>query len=144
MFRLVLFGIALVSLLSACDQPDPSTSKAPDRATKIKLSGPQIHKLYAGAIIRGKTTRGATYTLKHFPDGKAEVVWRKIGNSGSDKGTWRVKGNKSCKKWTTLRSGLENCVTIFKVGDNRYQAFSVDGELRVSEFSVVKAGTARQ
>lgn len=44
-----------------------------------------------------------------------------------DSGQYQIRDGKFCSKWKTLRSGAERCVILFKVGENHYQAFYMDG-----------------
>lgn len=59
------------------------------------------------------------------PNGTASVDW----GSGGDTGTWHIKGDTVCHKWTTIRDGKEYCLTTFKVGDKKYRNFKSDGSL---------------
>ncbi len=135
MIRTGLVALLLVLIASAFSS-FKATEPKPGEAGKNLLSGAEIQQLWAsGAIIRGETDSGASFTIKHFPDGTAKIDWSTDLDNDSDTGTWRVKGGKSCKKWTTIRRGFEECWIIFKVGENKYKSFLED-EL-ASEWSVV-------
>ena len=93
-------------------------------AGKTPISGPEIKRLWAsGATIRGVHEAWTEFTIRHFPDGRAKIDYTTLNSTGSDKGIWRVKGGKSCKKWDNILDGVERCWTIYKIGENKYQSF---------------------
>ncbi len=114
--------LALTGLgLAGCETADQKLIAA----GKTPMSGPEIQRLWtSGATVRGTHETWTEFTIRHFPDGRATLSWSYDSNSGSSEGTWRVKGDKSCKKWDEVRDGAERCWTIYKIGDNKYQSFA--------------------
>ncbi len=105
-------------------------------AGKTPMSGPEIQRLLASATTRGTHETWTDFTIQHLPGGRITINWNADANSGSDTGIWRVKGDKSCKKWDTIWNGVERCWTIYKVGDNTYQSFT--GGSGGATWSVIK------
>ncbi len=126
--------LALTGLgLAGCETADQKLIAA----GKTPMSGPEIQRLWtSGAKIRGTHETWTEFTIRHFPDGKATINWNADANSGSDTGIWRVKGNKSCKKWDNIWDGDERCWTIYKIGDSQYQSFT--GGSAGAKWSVIK------
>jgi hypothetical protein len=155
---IVALALALTGLgLAGCETAEGLFGAGAEQrliaAGKTPMSGAEIQRLWAsGATIRdtgpwsetqrswaSRTSVGGTgawseRTIRHFPDGSATMEWTTGYTTGSDKGTWRVEGNQSCKTWQAV--GHERCWTIYKTGDNEYQSFR-DGRLRTT-WSVIK------
>ncbi len=119
---MIALFLALTGLvLAGCETADQKLIAA----GKTPMSGPEIQRLWAsGATVRGAHETWTEFTIRHFPDGKATLNWTTLYNTGSSEGTWRVKGDKSCKKWDNIRDGDERCWTIYKIGENEYQSFA--------------------
>jgi hypothetical protein len=81
----------LISVLSACRSGPP---KIVDEPGVTRLNGDQ-----ARAHISGNTERWQQGTIYYDPDGKLEMVWRKVKTSG----TWEVLADGNVcfhvKKW---------------------------------------------
>ncbi len=119
---MVALVLALTGLgLAGCETAEQKLIAA----GKTPMSGPEIQRLWtSGAKVRGTHETWTEFTIRHFSDGRATLSWSSGSNSGSSEGTWRVKGDKSCKKWDEVWDGAERCWTIYKIGDNTYQSFT--------------------
>ncbi len=57
-------------------------------------------------------------------DGSAKVTFGR----GEAVGTWALKGNAICTSWTTLRDSRESCAVYYKLANNDYQSFQMNGQ----------------
>jgi hypothetical protein len=72
-------------------------------------------------IMAGRTAEGVRWT--YTPEGVVKVDWRQGGAEGS----WRIAGGKFCRTFKVINDGQEFCVTIYKTGQNEYNAFHAEG-----------------
>ncbi len=106
-------------------------------AEKTPMSGAEIQRLWAsGVTLRGELETGMEFTVQYFPDGTATIDYFSFNSDGTDKGTWWVEGDKSCKKWENIGSGEKRCTTIYKIGDNKYRSVPERGS--TSTWSIIK------
>ena len=71
------------------------------------LSGSDIQEQIIGKRIDW-VINGSKGTTRYKNNGTSSVSI-KSPKKLKDKGTWRIKGNKLCSKWTVIRGGKEKC-----------------------------------
>src|SRR5262249_34850996 len=93
--------------------PGSGTSVAPARLTAIELD-----TLIAGHAASGVTTSGAPYVMDFTRGGT--VKYREGANFESV-GTWRITpAGEMCTRFNNINSGIENCYTVYRNGNNTY------------------------
>lgn len=76
-----------------------------------QLKGAEITNALVGPKLSGVSPKGLTWTAHYEADGTAQ--W---GDGSS--GKWRLNGDQFCDQ---PAGGEEVCVSVFKVGDKKYQ-----------------------
>jgi len=90
------------------------------------LSQAELEQTYARTrTVAWSNPAGSKGTATYETDGSARVSWQ----GGEDEGRWRIVDGRFCSKWKTVRNGVENCTKSYKVGENEYRAYNVDGTL---------------
>ena len=130
--KTLLIGLLIPVTLSYLTGCAP-TSQTLTKQGLQPLSQPELEALYHKArTVRWKSVQGGRGTAT-FVGGKATVDW----GSGNDVGSYDISNGQFCTTWATVSKGEERCATIFKVGENEYQLFRLDGSYN-STFSFVK------
>ena len=77
------------------------------------LTGDQIRSLITGNTLQGSFL-AKRLVMVFYADG---VVRGSIGLSGSDSGTWEIKGDTYCNEWVTYFEGVPRCYRWIPQGD---------------------------
>ena len=85
-------------------------------AMAAPLTGDELKQLIVGKSctwVNGKYSGTSSY----MADGSASMT----GPSGSESGTWRIKGSQLCDKWKESRKGSEKCFTYTQTSPGTYK-----------------------
>jgi len=94
--------------LSAC-----ATIQQPlEVANFTKLKGSEILSLLPGNSLKG-TDNSGKYVIYYSSASTMKI----IRNGKKDVGTWRISGDKYCRRWTKFAKGKNRCLTFYKRGD---------------------------
>ena len=85
------------------------------------LSGEQIRSLITGNTLEG-AFRARRLVMVFYADGQ---VRGSLGLTGSDSGTWEIKGDTYCNEWFTYFNGVHRCYQWVPDGDG-YLLINVD------------------
>jgi len=124
MMKGMSFGAVLTATflaLSGCATPEKSLQArglSPLTQRELEALFSQTRTLHA------TTAEGLTGTWTFTPDGVAKGGWGLVSAETS----WRITGGKFCTK-DTRGSGVEQCHSLYKTGENEYQAFHPNGAL---------------
>ncbi len=103
-------------------------------STAQQLTAQELDALYSKPLkILYYTPSGALGRAEYAPDRK---MWVDISQprAMSDKGTYRLDGDKICFKWEKLRDGKEVCFNVVKKAEGKYDI--VDGATVNSTFEI--------
>ncbi len=107
---------------------------AATHASAQLLSAQELEALYSKPLkIYYFTPTGAGGRAEYTPDRK---MWIDISQPRaiSDKGIYRLDGDKVCFKWEKLRDGKEVCFNVVKKAEGKYDI--VDGATLNSTFEI--------
>lgn len=90
------------------------------------MTGNEISELFSQPTNVSYSGPKGSATIHHMPDGTQKIDYP----GGTDEGNWRVNGDDICGKWQKLRSGSEQCSSMFKISENTYKFFGSDGSYR--------------
>jgi hypothetical protein len=100
---------------------------SPASSAETALSGEEIRALISGNTLQGSFMTNPL-TMVFYPDG---LIRGAIGLTGSDSGTWEIKGDTYCHLWFTYFSAVRRCYKWFPQGDGyvlkNADAFKVRG-----------------
>jgi hypothetical protein len=101
-----------------------ASSAAVAAGQKTRLSGDDLKKMYSNDLtIAGyNLPTDVTWMITHSADGTRTSDWRSPTNSGTGAGTADVEGDRLCTTWGSSRT----CYDVYKVGDNKFQAYVGD------------------
>lgn len=94
--RSVSLAVAASVLLGMLGQPSQAQEA---------LSGDALRTLIVGNTIQGSYMTNPL-TMVFYSDG---LIRGAIGLTGSDSGTWEIKGDTYCHEWFTYFSGVRRC-----------------------------------
>ncbi len=101
-----LAGICL--LAAACAAPQkPVVGEGFKR-----MSGPEISSALVGNSLDG-TDSGGDYVI-YYPDA---TNMRITYQGKTDRGIWRIDGNRYCRTWQNVGKGKERCVQMYRYRD---------------------------
>jgi len=96
-----------------------------------KLTGTELEEIADKyAVFAGYNPRlhCAWMNVFFLADEKIRQSWDCWGmGSGTTWGKWRVVGDKRCIKWDDPNRPYEDCVEIYRIGEEKYEAW-VDGQ----------------
>lgn len=73
---------------------------------------------------RWTNAQSTSGTVEYRADGTTSVNW----GTGSAEGRYRIVANTFCTQYEGVRGGAENCVRIYKTGDNEYKSYRTNGD----------------
>jgi hypothetical protein len=95
----------------------------PAAAKDVAMTGEELKSLLSTSktIKLGGPGEGYSGQLVLNPDGTGKGAAKTDDGKKSFKleGTWSIKKNKFCRKWTEVDGGKEVCETWVKAGDNK-------------------------
>src|SRR5262249_43061701 len=109
--------------------PGSGTSVPPGR-----LTAAEIDTLISGNTASGTTASGAPYFMHYTRGG---TIRYHEGASFESAGTWRISpAGELCSRFNNINSGIENCYTLYRSGNNTFTYERPDGR-PVGTFTVV-------
>lgn len=106
--------------------PDPRIEKAPGR----RLAKGDLEDLLSGAKLSGQRKDGKPWELTLSGDGSLSGV-AGHGKEDSDSGSWRLQGDRYCRKWQRWAGRRERCYDIVAEG-TELRAYDTTGTLNWS------------
>jgi hypothetical protein len=110
-----------------------------DAKDKVKLTGAELEEIAdKHAVFAGYNPKNGCAWMNVFflADAKIRQSWDCLGMAGTTMGKWRLVGDKRCIKWDDPTRPNEECVEIYRIGEEKYEAW-VDGQ-PVSTYYKVK------
>ena len=83
------------------------------------LNVDEMRKAFVGKRVTYVTKDGYEGSARYSKNGSAKVTNKKPERC-TDRGSWRIKGNKFCNKWEVIRDGKEKCFTYKETGKGVY------------------------
>lgn len=143
----VAVSVSVLIFLSVSFASAPG-AQAQDKPSGKPLSGAEMTALYDSGVIIDWEDHGSKGSVALIRHGFAFQVWVfSTGVGDMDKGRWRVDGDTICFKWQFSRqaagpaatpSGEETCWRHYRVGGNRYEAWTAEDATRRGVFTVRK------
>jgi GntR family transcriptional regulator/MocR family aminotransferase len=127
MRRWTILGLAALALLLA---GGAGAQELGAMAGK-QLKGDAIAAALAGGTLKGVNSYGNPYTVRVLADGSLDGVAGKNGEY-TDKGHWRVEGDRFCRQWQTWLDGKEDCFLVVLDG-TQVAWFRPDGSFATAE-----------
>jgi hypothetical protein len=114
---------AVLLLTSACAESPQELAKA----GRKPLNEAELTKLHSTPLtMNGRSPNGNVWTVRRYPNGGQNMEWSNPSVSGSDSGTYYVKGDQLCSSW---RSSGTECGTVYQTGLNAYQIYGPNGSV---------------
>jgi len=89
------------------------------------LSEAELKAMYSRTrTAKWTNAQNTSGTVEYGADGTSSVTW----GAGSAQGKYRIVGNTFCTQYEGVRGGAENCVRIYKTGDNEYKSYHANGD----------------
>lgn len=136
--------LAVAVMAGGCAGPQSQGATAEPEAQGTPLSMAEVRALYAaphredGVVLNGAHA-GAHWTKWWKPDGSIELS--AAHGMFADTGTYAIRGDAVCARWSHIDHGHESCMRIFKSGTDTYTTIDPDGRPG-SRFRVRPADTA--
>lgn len=96
------------------------------------LSGDEVEKLIVGNTLQGSYLANQL-TMVWYDNG---VVRGAMGLTGSDDGTWEIKGDLYCHEWTTYFGGVPHCYKwrpqgerFVLVNQDAFRSYDIQGRI---------------
>jgi hypothetical protein len=86
--------------------------------TGQQLKGREIKAAFVGTKVHGVSPDGTTWNAIYKADGTAMY-------NGDKAGDWKIKGDQFCNHVSGYN---EACLTVFKLGDHKYQFIRAGGK----------------
>jgi len=106
--------------------------QVPD-ASAAKLKKAELQKLFPATLRSVSLEDGTKCTLKYLANGNASGSCKGPTGKSSAPGSWKIRGNKFCDKWTGAWKGEGGCSSIEKEGSKYF--FIWRGK-RVTQFTL--------
>jgi hypothetical protein len=128
-----IIALASVTALLGCAEPKIFTVVSPpgQPPQPEPLDDAALRALYAsphredGTVIAG-SHQGAQWTKWTKPDGGLEL----LAGHGlfADSGTYEIRDNMICSKWSHIDGGKESCMRVIQVSSDEYMTLGTDGK----------------
>lgn len=102
-------------------------------ANAEKLKKADLKELFPATIKTVSLENGERCTIQYQANGNASGKCKGPNGSSGAPGTWKIRGNKFCDKWTGDWKGAGGCSSIEKDG-NKY--FFIWRGKRVTQFTL--------
>lgn len=117
---LLIIHIIWITLLFACS----TTEKQNPEIQRTQVMHDELSAIWPGSKIVGQKNTGVRFTRVNKTDGT--IIGYAVG--AKDTGTWDIENNTVCHHFKKWRSGIRECMELYKNG-NQFEMYTSNGVL---------------